>query len=360
VTSPITLLLESMRDETNLAGLEPRAGGPRDAAPLVGTSGATPASLVAAGLRPYLQLVEVNGSQRPVDQLIAHLGEARTDLSSFASSAAQADETSRKLTLDADRLQSDATTLPQPFRRIAQKIAGDVVAEMGNAAAARTVRLLRDRVTFTCQDLVASKYPFTRDSEREVSLDDFTRLFGPNGLIDKFASDNILPLVDTSGADWHWRGDPPLARQLSATALADFRAAAQIRESFFATEGTSAGFSVSIAPPPGGAARLEVDTAYIGGRRDGGPAVTVSWPGSGDQHRAAVTFAVPGRGLVTTERRGLWALFRLMDTGQMQGDGTAVTFSTEGRTATFGLRSEGAGRPFDLGRLRGFHCPSGA
>ena len=65
-----------------------------------------------------------------------------------------------------------------------------------------------------------------------MRLDDFGEVFGYGGLFDKFFTDNLDKLVDTSQRPWTWRREsvtPPPAM------LAQFERAERIRQMFFST-----------------------------------------------------------------------------------------------------------------------------
>ncbi len=44
---------------------------------------------------------------------------------------------------------------------------------------------------------------------RVMQMQDFARIFAPNGVIDRFFAQNLAPLTDMSGADWVWKEDTP-------------------------------------------------------------------------------------------------------------------------------------------------------
>jgi type VI secretion system protein ImpL len=239
------------------------------------------------------------------------------------------------------------------------QVADDVTREMADSDIARTVQALRTKVTLTCEDVITSRYPFARASRSDVALADFARMFAPNGLIDQFFTQNMADAVDSSGTEWRWREDTPLSRQLGPTALADFQRAAQIRDTFFAGEGGSPGFTVSITPAPVNGARMEIDNTLIAGRPGNIAPVSVQWPGNSEPHHAAVVYDVPGRTPAHLEMNGPWALYRLLDAGQLNNEGTAASFVLGGRDLRYRFESQTPVRPLNLGFLRSFHCPNG-
>jgi type VI secretion system protein ImpL len=365
VTSPLVRVLESIHDETSLhdvpAHLADRgqtkvadSGGA-----INGTSGKSPAALVDDALRPYQQLVEGNYGRRPIDLILSDLNDVRSDLSRLATNTSQADQLSARVEGDLSKLKNETGRLPAPFASMMATIASDVSREIGDSAAARRVQSLRDRVTFTCQETITSRYPFSATAEREVSLADFRRVFEPKGLIDQFSKDNIVSVADTSGSTWKWNDDQPIARQLPASALSDFQKADAIREAFF-SDGPSPSFSLAITPPPSSGVRMEIDNASLSGRPANNASVTVQWPGTSENHHASLAVDLgSGRSPATIEKTGLWSLYRLLEAGQLASDGSSVTFALGGRDLRFRLTPTGASKPLALSLFRGFHCPGG-
>ncbi|MGP0059134.1 MAG: type VI secretion system membrane subunit TssM [Beijerinckiaceae bacterium] len=108
VTSPISRLLDSIYEETDLVRL-PQI---RDSA-----AGEPAAEAISASLRVYHSLVTGTPGSRPVDTILFDLSEIQTNLKP------NDDQAARRLTSAIDRLASDAIRLPQPFQRLLQTVA---------------------------------------------------------------------------------------------------------------------------------------------------------------------------------------------------------------------------------------------
>jgi type VI secretion system protein ImpL len=365
VTSPLARVLESIHDETSLHDVPLSFGESASTAPvggtgvLAGSSGESPERIVDKALRPYQQLVEGNAGRRPIDLILSDLNDIRSNLNRLATNTSQADQLSARLDEEVSKLKNDTGRLPPPFAMMMETTGSNVTREIADSAAARRVQVLRDKVTFSCQETITSRFPFAPNAGQDVSIADFKRMFGPKGLLDQFASENIIPVADTSGSDWKWRDESSIARQLSATALADFQRAAAIRDSFFA-DGPAPGFSVAITPPPTGGVKMDVDGTAIYGQPRNNASANIQWPGSSETHRASLSVEMPGgRPPVSIEKTGLWSLYRLLDTGQVTPDGSMATFSIGGREFRFRFTAASGTKPLALSLLRAFHCPNG-
>lgn len=368
VTSPFSRLLESIRDETTLSESEPGAAVVESAsvdpanAPIAGASGQTPAQIIDAALAPYHRLVEGDPGQRPIDQILSQLNEIRANLNRLATNGAPAGELADRIRSGVEKLRADAAKLPLPFAAMMDDTGADILREITDSNVARTVSKLREQVTFTCQEKIGTRYPFAKNADRDVDLDDFTRMFRPKGLIDQFVSSYILASVDASGPQWKWRNDSALANQLTPTALADFQLAADIKAAFFGAAPASPGFSFTVTPPPVKDARMEIDATVVNGAA--GP-TTVQWPGSTDNHRTLLALRPTGGHAPILVQSGIWSIYRMLDAARLNTDATLATFSLGGRELTYRFNATPATpgaalKPLNITQLRNFHCPGGA
>jgi type VI secretion system protein ImpL len=260
------------------------------------------------------------------------------------------------------KLRADAAALPQPFARMMDETGLDIQREIADSSLARTLARLREEITLTCQEKIASRYPFAKGADRDVDLDDFTRMFGPNGVIDQFVGAYVLAGADTSQQPWKWRDDNPLAKKLTPTSLADFALAADIRAAFFGADPGAPGFSYTVTPPAASGPRLEIDATLIAA---GSGPTTVPWPGPAENHRTLLTLPPRSNGSAPLLlQSGVWSIYRMLDGARLSNDGAVATFSLGGQQFAYrftGAPAAGAGglKPLNLAELRAFHCPGG-
>src|SRR5260370_17789267 len=98
-----------------------------------------------------------------------------------------------------------------------------------------------------CQRALDNRYPIVRGSQTDVTLDDFAKLFAPNGLIDAFFKTNLKPFVDTSHLPWRWQKVDNIELGISQAGLTKFQRPAAIRHGFF---GGAAAPPANSAPLP--------------------------------------------------------------------------------------------------------------
>ena len=315
----------------------------------------------------------------PIDEIIGNLHDIDQNLTLLATNPTQVAAAMATLQNNVASLRANANRLPSPFADMLLKAAGVFEGDLTNSSHDELARGLANQVAGTCEQIVTGRYPFSRGTEREVSLADFGRLFGPNGTIDRFFAQNLATLVDTSKNDWTWRQDSSLARTLSPATLAEFRRAAQIRDAFFATGGTMPSITLSVTPPvmTGGeaTAKLDINGSVVDSRpaaTAGSPSIaTVQWPGAG-LNRTAITVTAesglasalpsiqPASQPSVLERNGAWSLFRLIDAGSpvKRGDRVTATFVVGGRELQYQFGAGSAQNPLSLPALKEFHCPN--
>jgi len=252
---------------------------------------------------------------------------------------------------------------PEPVRSMLLALAvvpASAPLQPARASPAELSRLVAARLGPTCIRLVAGHFPFVRSALRDVSLEDFSRLFAPGKGFDEVFEQLLGARVDTSSDTWQVRrpgSGPPMED------LERFRSAARIREVFFRRGGTQPAIELTFRPldldQNIDRFQLEVDGQTV--RYAHGPpeATSVKWPGpQGGSARIDVTPASQGDPI---EYSGHWALFRLMDHAAVQESGTPghfrVVFDVGGHHASFEVESNSGADPFRLPELEHFDCP---
>ena len=104
-------------------------------------------------------------------------------------------------------LRANASRLPRPVARMVNAAVDDFEGDAASNSLAQLNQMLNSTVTQQCESVIANRYPFAKDSERDVPMQDFARIFAPNGVIDRFFAQNLAPMADMSGKDWVWKED---------------------------------------------------------------------------------------------------------------------------------------------------------
>ncbi|HVC60414.1 MAG TPA: type VI secretion system membrane subunit TssM [Acetobacteraceae bacterium] len=267
----------------------------------------------------------------------------------------------------AQLLQTQALQDPQPVQRwlAALALSGNSQRSAGSKAAAAQAFNAPGGPASLCKQAVTGRYPFTPGAPNAIPLDDFARLFGPNGMINQFFNQQLRPFVDTSGATWTAQPVAGVAPPVSPGNLAQFQRAATIGELFFAGGGAQPSVRFDITPETLDSGALQV-TLELGGQTityAHGPqrATSVTWPGANGMGSARLVFEPAPTGGGVLQATGPWALFRLFDQGSLQEAGSSdrytLTFHVGNREASFEIRAGSVLNPFAPGMLHDFKCP---
>src|SRR5690606_35477547 len=127
-------------------------------------------------------------------------------------------------------------------------------------------------------------YPFNRKAKAEISIQDFSRLFAPKGMLDTFFTEHLSQLVDVRTRPWTFEKVNDTDLGISNAVLEQFENAAAIRDTFF-PGGAAPKIEFQITPfvldPSATLVILEIDGQQVGLRQgDAQPRpVKISWPG---------------------------------------------------------------------------------
>ncbi len=253
-----------------------------------------------------------------------------------------------------------ADTLPDPVDDWIRGIAGDAERFQASALENELNAIWRADVLPFCQSALANRYPFTQGSSIDVNTADFARLFGPNGLMDSFTNDKLLPLIDTTTRPWTWRGDI----DLDPAKLAPFEQARSIRDGLFpGGAGPLMGFNLLPESMSANAARatLNIDGQVVTYFHNAAQPQSLTWPGTGGTNTVTLQFApLDGSAEVILSENGAWAWLRMIR-GGLSPTGIPERFNLRlgagGMAITYQLNANSVDNPFDLKMFGSFTCP---
>jgi type VI secretion system protein ImpL len=391
-TSPLRLILESIREETVLTRERPkpansgnaaRAPDPKTAtlAILFNTQDGPPGTKIEAQFKPFHAVLEGDSTKRPIDSVIANLNDIAQSLTLIIENPLLTAQANAALQTQVAALRNNAARMPPPFSDMLRGAAAEFEGDMAASTAGQLLVTLRDQVTPVCQQTIANRYPFTRGSNQEVPLGDFSKLFSPNGILDKFFTQSLAPYADTSKPEWAWRKESPVGSTLSADTLKQFQRAAYIRDAFFQNGGNLPMVALSVLPAvitgAGASARIELGGTAIVSPTAPAPSssfgtssqpvqpvtvapTNVQWPGPSMRAAISVTNDASSPPSVL-ERTGPWSLFRILEAGSMtaRAETASATFIVAGRELKYQITTGSIRNPLNLSALRDFRCPSG-
>jgi type VI secretion system protein ImpL len=265
----------------------------------------------------------------------------------------------------AAQLQDAAKDLPKPIANMLQTVAQTSSAAVTAGAGRELTNAWKSQVLPLCDAALFDRYPFSASSANDVPTDDFARLLGPGGMIDKFFTDNLKPFVDTSVRPWKWQAANNSQLSLQPGTLVQFQNAAEIRDALF-NGGSQIAVKFTLVPVSldAGVAQITID---IGGQSltyNHGPTESTQfqWPGQGGKTLVRVTMTPASGNATVIEKDGAWALLRMLDSARVipsgQPDKFRLVFGSPAGNATFELNASSVRNPFTLPALRAFRCPA--
>jgi type VI secretion system protein ImpL len=178
-------------------------------------------------------------------------------------------------------LRQEADTLPYSLKAIVSQLAGLSVSRVIDETTRDTEALYRQQVVQRCEDLIGDRYPFGASPQREVQLRDFTTVFGPDGVFDRFFKEHLQSQVDASGNTWEWKAD---AVRMPRSVLDQFQAALRLKNLFFPEEAKSLAIDLHLTPSDLDSDTnrfvLDLDGQRIEYKPDRPAAWDLKWPGT--------------------------------------------------------------------------------
>ena len=317
------------------------------------------------GLRRYV-LAPAQGQPAPIDSSLQLLNELYTLMT--ATETAVRGGSAPPPSDVPNKVRAEAGRVPEPARGLMNQIVTAGVSQALGATRENLSNQLQVSISDFCRQAIDGRYPFSRGSARDVTQDDFARLFAPGGLMDDFFQRNLLSFVDTSTRPWSFRevGGGQMGNSRDSAALVQFQRAQAIRDTFFRAGGNAPGLRLEFKPVEMDANItqfiLDVDGQIV--RYGHGPSVpmTVQWPGTGGRGQVRIQLSPPSpSGTSGAVFEGPWALFRMFDKVQIEGTGQPerfrATFSIDGRRAVFDVTTSSVLNPFRMSEVANFNCP---
>ncbi|WP_310620622.1 type VI secretion system membrane subunit TssM [Flexibacterium corallicola] len=234
--------------------------------------------------------------------------------------------------------------LPEPLNRFFDTIADESWKVVLQSAKGELQRAWNDEVYADYNLSMATRYPFQKDAEEEVSLADFESLFGPGGKIENFYKNNLIQFVEESsgkakiidGRELHI--EPEFLKQL--------KRALELRESYFDEEGAlSIGYTIEPKSLSGNARRavLNIEGQLVSYTHGPRRAARIIWPNimSGDAESKLTIFPSGRRKPQVLSFKGPWSGFRILDSGKVtdvSGGEVDLEFNLESTKITYKIR----------------------
>ncbi|GKS90974.1 MULTISPECIES: type VI secretion system membrane subunit TssM [unclassified Acidovorax] len=330
------------------------------------SSGTLEADLVDFRFREYRRLATSNGSgPSPMTASLQVLNEAAAVIASARQQVSAGGTVPPSLSATLERVRTEAKRVPPPLNVMYEDLAGATSAFVGRDVRAAVGGNLNATIGAFCRRAILGRYPFTRSAGRDVTTDDFARLFSVGGTMDEFFRTTLQPMVDISTNPWSFKQGVDGSPVGGSAALASFQRASVIRDVYFRAGGKAPSIRLDIKPLEMDAAItqmvLDVDGEVL--RYQHGPQIpkSVNWPGARGTGQVRLQLTGSGAentGLVT---EGPWALHRFFDRAQiLPGNAPErfiAAFNIDGRRLRFEITTGSVLNPFRLKAMEEFECP---
>lgn len=386
--SPLRMLLEAVEKETTLDRAPEEEKSPADKvgkklskadAKLRSVLGKTPrlpvrtpsrfgVHTVSKKFEPLNELTQDKNGVPPLEQTLDVLRELYVHLNSLlqASGEELVLDQQKQINQVLQKVNSKAKRQPAPVVDMLKHIATGSASLVGGGACQHLNATWQNEVLQFCNTAISGRYPNQRGSSEDITQEDFGLLFGPGGKIDSFFTKYLASSIDKSAPNWRWidRGGSPAC--LSNNTLLQLKRADKVKNAFFRAGGQTPSFRFSLKPMSMSAEimqlYLDIDGQVLSYAHGPTRITPMTWPGPNSTGQVRLIISPPmtgGSSGMTLE--GPWALFRLIDHGNLHRLGRseqfALTFNLGGRDISLELRAGSAVNPFQLQELQQFRCP---
>jgi len=276
---------------------------------------------------------------------------------------AQVFDVGSQLTSANQDLLQEARQLPAPVDAWLAGVAADVGSLAVKSARSRMSDAWSAEAAGFCSNAVTGRYPFDRESQRDVAMSDFIRLFGPEGLFQSFFKEKLEAFVDTSAKPWGWKGTFG-APSISSQAIAQFENADKINRAFFPAGAKVPAVTINVKPVSlsevASAVMMEIEAERVVYFHGPVQSKSITWPSPDAANVSRIAFQ-PGGWQQGISENGDWSPFRLFDEAKltMQGDDLfRARFESNGHSAEFDVQFGSVLNPFRLQALSEFACPA--
>ena len=263
------------------------------------------------------------------------------------------------------KFQQASRRFPPAVRRWADQIIGESSSIDSDGTRADLNRIWQANVLPFCEKALTNRYPFTRHSESDVSLQDFGNLFSPSGKIQQFFDNNLNKIVDQKSKPWKWKKINGADLGISQEVLKQFETAQLIRDVFFNEDGKQPAikFQLKFDKFAKGVSKIElqIDDKEVKFKKNGGAnkPIAIDWPGSIGIAKISL-FPKINWNNTEISREGAWGFYRLLDTAEINSsstsDRTEVIFTMGRREVVMNLLSGSVLNPFSLKSINSFKC----
>ena len=299
----------------------------------------------------------------PLDSVLEQLGELSIQLDPII--AAREDNNAPDTALVDEllaRLQQVPKNAPPPLGRWLSELLDPIPVDLiGGLRKIISDAWRRDALAF-CRTAFKNRYPLVATSEQDIPLTDFSKFFGPGGVVDRFlyqSSNNIVGIaINTSKPPWRWNtGVNPGKPGVPQKKLEQLRLATQIKRAYFNGSQQRPQFNFQLTLNDlAGADAIILQLGQQRFRFNRSSSQPLQWPDASGSGESSLSFDSESPILSTS---GPWGWFKLLDQAQITALGDnlfRLDWQFDKYQASFELRTANAPNPLSL-NIENFRCP---
>lgn len=221
-------------------------------------------------------------------------------------------------------LQQQAAQYPQPVSGWLNDLLNQIAGLIFQQAQIYLSQQWQDQVYAPYNQRIQYHYPFGIPSQPEVIPDDFTKFFGPQGILNKFVADYLQDFIDISVNPWQLRSFAGQSLLINADNVNALQQAKSFTKLFSTAEGKVNGhFNLT---PIDMSAQVSEAQLYIGNqqlryRHDPQLPTQINWPS--DNLRISMQLIDLNGERSTVAFTGNWAVFKWLQACRMQTQSSA-------------------------------------
>jgi len=212
---------------------------------------------------------------------------------------------------------------------------------------------------------IANRYPFAQNSDKDISLQQFTNFLGHRGTLANFYMTYLKPFVNDSGEQWMWRTVDNRRIPFSNAFLANLQRAAQLQHAFFPNGDNQLSVEFTLQPiafdPALRALTFNMNGQQAAFQKKGRRIPhTFTWPGNYYSHGTTVSFITPKSQMISHTLKGDWGLFRLIShstEGMNAKKALLLNLAGNGHSAKYMLFMDARLNPFLPANMAHFELP---
>jgi type VI secretion system protein ImpL len=173
------------------------------------------------------------------------------------------------------------------------------------------------------QKTIQARYPFNQNADKQVSLNDFIQFFNPQGTLNHFIENDLMPFINTDTPAWQLKNKDGQSINISSQTLKTLMQAKKIQRIFFPNNRPNPFVRFRIQPSAHdeNIAQINITLGNQHIQFSGGRSLspqTLTWPDNANKTNMAVSFIGAKKIPTTYAAKGPWAIMTVLKQATLQ------------------------------------------